>query len=78
MDTLRLDQQYQHLDDTPVRRGGPRYRRTNSELLIDGNSVSPAHILRIVQLASVRCKMRWTLLGFPRALRSFRIEAHAA
>lgn len=69
-----LDWQYQDMaNDTPLRGDYPRFRRTE---MPDGTkSVSPVHRPRKSVLADA---MRWTPLGFPRALRSFRVEAHAA
>ncbi|KYN27187.1 hypothetical protein ALC57_03531 [Trachymyrmex cornetzi] len=75
LDLQNLDWQNQEIaNDTPLRGDHPRLRRTG---LLDGTkSVSPIDHPRKCILHAVA--MRWTPLGFPRALRSFRVEAHAA
>jgi len=75
MSRFLLDLQNQEIaNDTPLRGDYPRLRRT--ELLDGTKSVSP--IARPREFVLLVVAMRWTPLGFPRALRSFRVEAHAA
>lgn len=69
------EQNHDAPSDTPLRGYHPRFRRTE---LNNAKPVSPIIPSSFEKSTLQTDAMRWTPLGFPRALRSFLIEAHAA
>ncbi|CAL1687454.1 unnamed protein product [Lasius platythorax] len=70
------EQNHDAPNDTPLRGYHPRFRR--SELLNVTKPVSPIIPSSFRKSFLQTDAMRWTPLGFPRALLSLSIEAHAA